>query len=156
MGKLRDLQPEEILVKKFKDLFADIQRKNAEANPTGDDEMTFESFVENFDETDRFTRRLFEFVIKETRCRRRQQRQPASHPYVRPGSGLNRAMHMSNIYANYRYTLAPTSYDLTNAVSNETMSSEQESPLGDWVRLPTSLTVDLGTGEHTVGNASAE
>eukprot|EP01137_Pigoraptor_chileana_P027335 Opistho-2@9795 len=39
-----------------------------------DDDFTFESFVESFDEGDRFTRRLFEFLIRDAVVRRRRER----------------------------------------------------------------------------------
>ncbi|OZJ06856.1 hypothetical protein BZG36_00145 [Bifiguratus adelaidae] len=70
MGKWIEPAHEDELVRKFKFLFAVAKEKiQAECR---DDSYTFENFVEALDENDKFVRRLFEFLIRDT-CQRRSR-----------------------------------------------------------------------------------
>eukprot|EP00127_Corallochytrium_limacisporum_P007210 Clim_evm83s243 gene=Clim_evmTU83s243 len=68
MGKWVEKNYELELLRKIKVIFADVQQKLGDDSSSS---VTFENFVEGFDEKDKFTRRLFEFLVKETTGRHR-------------------------------------------------------------------------------------
>jgi len=64
MGKWVEKGYDSELVRKMKALFEEVSNKLNREQP--DLNFTFENFVESFDETDKFNRRLFEFFVKVT------------------------------------------------------------------------------------------
>ena len=62
MGKWVEKGYDGELVRKMKCLFEEVAEKLNREQP--DIDFTFENFVESFDETDKFNRRLFEFFVK--------------------------------------------------------------------------------------------
>mmetsp|Transcript_9769 Transcript_9769/g.16999 ORF Transcript_9769/g.16999 Transcript_9769/m.16999 type:complete len:211 (+) Transcript_9769:106-738(+) len=71
MGKWVEEDPHRMLMRKIKGLFYETQRKMKTEHP--ENNMSFDQFAEHFDSKDRFTRRLFEFLVKETSIRAREK-----------------------------------------------------------------------------------
>ncbi|KAK9700766.1 hypothetical protein K7432_012042 [Basidiobolus ranarum] len=72
MGKWAEKSYDDELLRKMKKLFNEISEKSEKDN--AEPPISYQSFVETFDENDHFIRRLFEFLVKDTTQRHRKKR----------------------------------------------------------------------------------
>eukprot|EP00126_Sphaerothecum_destruens_P007393 Sdes_comp19826_c0_seq1m12003 len=132
MGKWVEKSHDDMLISKMRTLFDSVCMKIQGESP--EEEFNFETFVEVFDEKDKFIRRLFEFLVKETINKRR--RFEAATRYN--GNHHNVLGSLSSFYSSpYSYPppqISSTSYSNHTSSrpllsSNSLSSSENSSPL---------------------------
>ncbi|ORX78699.1 hypothetical protein K493DRAFT_102826 [Basidiobolus meristosporus CBS 931.73] len=77
MGKWAEKSYDDELLRKMKKLFNEVSEKSEKDN--AEPSISYQSFVESFDENDHFIRRLFEFLVKDTTQRHRKKRLQHNH-----------------------------------------------------------------------------
>ncbi|RKP13269.1 hypothetical protein BJ684DRAFT_20225 [Piptocephalis cylindrospora] len=137
MGKWIELSGEAELNRKCQTLFEEVSSKALKS----DWDFTYEDFTRTLDPNDRFVRRLFEFLIKETAMRYRKLRPSSTQPHSGPVSVIPEATN-GTLRRSYR---ASSGSSTSSPFSSQSRLSGGR---GDRVRHVGSASVDMSPLSH--------